>query len=296
VDLYNTLCSLKNVSIPDGLAVELLIVDNGSSDDTANIVQDIEISGIEKKYIFEPRKGKAVGQNEALKFASGSIILLTDDDVRHPENWISGMCSPIASGSAVAVAGGVVLDTGLVRPWMSSRHRSWLASTEWLRRGNPQSLVGANMSLSRNVLNYIPMFDEELGPGALGFADDCLFASQLSKLGYKIHDALEVAVVHHFDQKRLLRSSWLNAAGRHAASQAYIGYHWNHWKPKFLKLRLHKARRKLIRWRELNRFKNFQEGCSDIELDLAYFYFLYNELLFLSKSARKYSYKGMRKL
>ncbi len=84
------------------------------------------------------------------------------------------------------------------------------------------------MVFGRHVLARVPGFDEELGPGALGFHDETLFTLQLKEAGFKVRSRFDIAVEHHFDTTRLTRSGMLSLAERMGRSDAYLHYHWLH--------------------------------------------------------------------
>jgi glycosyltransferase involved in cell wall biosynthesis len=294
--LLRTLHALTRLSIPQGLNYEILVVDNGSSDSTKEVIQSQQIINTTIKYHYEPILGKSRALNRGLEFSIGEIILLTDDDVEPHENWIFAMCDPICMGLADAVSGNVKLATHLVRPWMSERHRSLLASTEWIKSSRSQSLVGANMAFSRKVLTIVPSFDVELGPGGLGFADDGLFASQLTSAGLRIFSAVDSNVIHHFDICRLKRSEWISAAMKHGASHAYVGHHWEHWSTYMLRFRLRKARNRLITLKKHLDHSLSENWCSIDEIDCIYDYSLRYHHLIFSDTRRYYSYHGLVKL
>ncbi|MBP9866967.1 MAG: glycosyltransferase [Candidatus Pacebacteria bacterium] len=69
---------------------ELIVVDDGSKDDTKNIVYGF--CGSDKriviKYIYEENKGCAFARNIGIDQAEGEYIFFTDDDCIVPENWI----------------------------------------------------------------------------------------------------------------------------------------------------------------------------------------------------------------
>ena len=295
-DLRQTLDAMRCLRVPDGCEAEMLVVDNGSSDDTAGVVRAAAPGDIPVRYVCEPQPGQTQGRNRGLAETTGDIILFTDDDVRPPVDWIAGMCDPIVSGSAKAVAGGVTLAPGLIRPWMTRMHRSWLASTEWLTPGAPQSMVGANMAFSRSVLKQVPGFDLELGPGAAGFGDDELFASQLVAAGNKIHDATSVSIEHHFEPARLTRESWLSAARRRGESLAYTGHHWKHWGCRFGRLKVLRAKAELTAWRARNRDKTTGDGCCEQELNLIFLLATFEEHVRQAARNRNYEKHGLVKL
>jgi glycosyltransferase involved in cell wall biosynthesis len=295
-DLRPTLVALAGINIPAEFEVELLVIDNGSSDNTAELVRSCEIPGVSVRYILENRPGLSYGRNRGLAEAKGEIILFTDDDVRPPAGWLAGMCEPILSGEADAVAGGVKIAPDLLRPWMSPMHRAWLASSEWLERGKPQAMVGANMVFSRRVLEKVPGFDTELGAGALGSGEESLFSSQLIAAGYRIADRMDICMEHHFQPSRLKRSSWLSAAEKLGISHAYRGHHWEHWGCRLGKLRRFLASAKVIAWRVTHPSEIREEGCSERELNLIYHRAIINGHLQVSKQPRKYARHGLVKI
>lgn len=226
--LRETLESLRGLEIPAGITPELIVVDNASTDATSAMASSFPLENMPLHVIQEPRPGQCHARNTGLAAAAGEILLFTDDDLRLPANWLAGMCEPIRTGQADAVAGGVSLAPHLLKPWMEPVHRYWLAET-----GPPQpslrvELVGANMAFARHVLEKVPGFDTNLGPGALGFSDDTLFSKQLWAAGFTIHHAHQVRVEHHLAPERLTRASFLSAARKHGECKAYLAYHWEH--------------------------------------------------------------------
>lgn len=100
------------------------------------------------------------------------------------------------------------------------------------------------MAFHRRVLDRIPGFDVELGPGALGFGDDTLFSRQIQVAGYKLVGALDVVVEHHFDLSRLTKERLINLARNMGRTQAFIAHHWGHQvvqrlRRKYLRTKLH---------------------------------------------------------
>ncbi|HEY7087312.1 MAG TPA: glycosyltransferase [Tepidisphaeraceae bacterium] len=227
--LRKTLSSLAKCVVPPGMTAQLLVVDNGVAQSAGSVIEQSQIPAMRIQYIrLPPPAGLSRARNRGIAEADGEVLLFTDDDVRPPANWIEEMFRPILERKADAVAGGVRIAEHLLRPWMTSVHRSWLASTEYLDPAAPQEMVGANMAIARHVLQRVPQFDEQLGPGALGQSDDSLFSWQLLRAGYRITSAFDVAVEHHFDPSRLTRSSFKMMALRRGRSSAYLMHHWEH--------------------------------------------------------------------
>jgi glycosyltransferase involved in cell wall biosynthesis len=227
--LAATLASVARTTIPPELAVELLVVDNGSTDDTPAVVADFSApSGVLVRSLRVAERGVARARNAALRAAGGRIIVYLDDDVRPGPRWLEPLCAPILAGRADAVAGGIRLAPHLERPWMTRRHRVWLASTEALDPGAPEEMLSANMAIGRHVLEKVASFDVELGSGALGYGEDALFSQQLLRAGFRIASAFDATVEHHVDPTRLSRAAFREAAAQRGRTLAYRRHHWEH--------------------------------------------------------------------
>ena len=227
--LRETLASIGKCAVPRGLAAEVLVVDNGSTDHTLEIVRKAGLTNMPVRYVSEMQPGQTRARNAGLRASAADMVLFTDDDVLVPENWIGGMCPPILGGEADAVAGSIHFPAHyerlLAREPFRSR-RGWFASSENIDPVQPQRMVGANMAFSRRVIETIKQFDTELGPGALGFYDDTLFSLCLKEAGFRLVAAPDISVEHHFDLSRLTRRTLLSMAERMGNSEAYVVYHW----------------------------------------------------------------------
>jgi glucosyl-dolichyl phosphate glucuronosyltransferase len=225
--LEKTLHAFNHVKVPDGLRVEMIIADNGSTDATAEVVRAARHPDIEIRYIHEPRPGKSRAQNTALGNARGNVLLFTDDDVEPAENWLESMARPLLEHRCDAVAGRIHLADDLHRPWMGHQHLLWLADVR--KPADPaHGLVGASMGIHKSVFEKISDFDEELGPGASGFGEETLLWRQMLEADMRIEPVNDTHVVHHPEASRLSRGNWLNAAERFGRTTAYIMHHWEH--------------------------------------------------------------------
>lgn len=225
--LEKTLSAFAGIIVPKKWETELIIVDNASIDSTASVVRAAVIPGMTVRYIFEGRKGKSFAQNAGISASTGDIILITDDDVFPATDWIERMALPLRRKECDAVVGRIELEQNLLRPWMQPLHKASLAAAETMYRGQPE-LIGCNMGFRRSVLDIVPTFDPELGPGALGFGEETLFSWQLCEAGLRLKSIPNALVRHAPEPERLLRSQWLAAARRRGRSLAYLRYHWEH--------------------------------------------------------------------
>ena len=222
-----TLEAMAQLTVPDDYEAELLVVDNGSTDETAQVVSSAKLDNMNLVYLYEARRGKTTACNSAIAQAKGEILLWTDDDVRLPKDWIASMCRPILQGEAKGVSGKIRSAPHLERDWMTRTHYDRLSDTRFMPE-DFGSMIGANMAFHRDVLQKVPGFDTELGPGKLGAMEETLFSYQMLQEGYQIVSLPQVSVDHHFDSSRLQRKAWLNNGEMSGKSQAYVYYHWHH--------------------------------------------------------------------
>ncbi len=295
--LRETMRALEDVSVPPGLRAELLLVENASTDGTADFVETVTLPHIICRPLHEPRKGQVRARNLGLSAARGEWILFIDDDVRPSADWLERMCAPLASDRYDAVAGCIRLAPHLERPWMTRRLRACLAASEGLEDGWLTEMIGANMGFHRRVLDRLPHFDEELGPGALGFGDDTLFSWQLEEAGFRLGRAPDAVVEHHCDEERLLRRSYLETAKKAGQSRAYLGYHWKQedisWPLlRMLVVHLKMVRRRLISGKDMTRI----EGCAEWEVSLVRELSHYRQLMIERGRPRNYNRRGLVKL
>ena len=80
--------SIAAQSLPPSLQWEIVVVDNNSSDQTRQVVEDFgrRCPG-HFRYLFEPRQGKSHALNTGIKEARGDIIAFIDDDVTVEPMW-----------------------------------------------------------------------------------------------------------------------------------------------------------------------------------------------------------------
>jgi dolichyl-phosphate beta-glucosyltransferase len=102
---------------------EVIIVDDGSSDDTAEIARGIFKSApnIASQVIrYEQNRGKGFAVRTGLKAASAKIALFSDADLSTPISEMSKLTDPIRSGEFDVTFGSRALDRSLIgthQPW-----------------------------------------------------------------------------------------------------------------------------------------------------------------------------------
>jgi glycosyltransferase involved in cell wall biosynthesis len=236
--LKSTITSFNSLVIPSDWTTELVVVDNGSTDGTAEYLLEATCAlPIRTVTVREP--GQTRARNAGMANSRGRVFVWTDDDVIADRDWLWKMAKPILEGTADAVAGRVVIPDQLrlrVKGTPFENRMSFLAETTWSNWDHPPRMVGASMAFGAHVLRKVPGFDERLGPGphSLGFHDETTFCWQLLEAGYSLVGAHDAIINHHFDASRLDAKSICRIGARFGQSDAYVDWHWRHLPPKRL--------------------------------------------------------------
>jgi glycosyltransferase involved in cell wall biosynthesis len=162
--LAETLRRLCAQSVPAGLDWEILVVDNASSDDTADVVKRAaEQSPVPLRYVQEPETGLAIARNRGWREARGEIVAYVDDDTLVDRLWLAEALGPYAA-ERVAGVGGRLLP--LVDPVIRDGFDPGWLEVYTFDRGPEHDVdvvSGANMSFRRAVLERIGGFEVQLG-------------------------------------------------------------------------------------------------------------------------------------
>ncbi len=211
--LARTLESLRKLEVPDGLAHEVLLVDNGSTDGTRELMDDfVKLDPEVWKYRSEPEKGLSRARNCGIRHARGEIIAFTDDDVIVDPNWLSALWNTFESKpDVIAVQGRILLQKEIERlpPWADPE--DLLFCTCYDPSPAPvyaDVLVGANMAFRGDVFEKHGLFDPRLGAGASGYFEETEFFMRLNYAKQKILYRPEALVFHEYDEERFTWRYW----------------------------------------------------------------------------------------
>lgn len=189
-------------------SVELIVVDNDSSDATKNVVARFANASLPVRYVVEKRLGLSAARNCAVALSSYDVLMFTDDDVLVPEDWIEGVSSMFEDPDVHAVQGRIHLHHALRQPWMEDMHLQFLAVFDY---PNSEALTGANMSVRRNSVLEIGGFDETYGPGTeRAFGDDTIVGIRMTNKYGDIPIYKGNPVIHHPETNRLTRAALLS--------------------------------------------------------------------------------------
>jgi cellulose synthase/poly-beta-1,6-N-acetylglucosamine synthase-like glycosyltransferase len=181
---------------------EIIIIDNGSVDDTAAVVSDFSLTApAPVSVIFEPKPGKSNALNTALQIAQGEIVVFTDDDCYPAGDFLSHIWSAFSDPSVGYITGRILLHDPADIPETINESTRPLTfpGRQYLY---PGMVMGANMAFRRQVLTDIGGFDPLFGPGApFCSTEDLDVGSRASARGWIGQYRPEVVVRHHHERK-----------------------------------------------------------------------------------------------
>jgi glycosyltransferase involved in cell wall biosynthesis len=167
--------SLERLNYP---AYEIILVDDGSSDGTA------QIAALHKRvrYLRQENLGLSAARNAGIRAAAGEIIAFTDADCRADEDWLYYLAGDLLTSEFAGMGGHNFLPP----------EDSWIAAAVMVSPGGPahvmltdreaEHIPGCNMAFYKWALDEVGGFD----PIFRKAGDDVDLCWRLQQRGYKI--------------------------------------------------------------------------------------------------------------
>lgn len=192
--------SLNQAAIPEGVEFEVVVVDNGSTDATAQRVSEYA-AGKQRvfRYVYEGMRGKSSALNAGLKAAHGDVFGFTDDDCIVDATWVAQIAA-VFSDPSIALAGGrVELYDKRDRP------STLITETEPLELAQVPAMffkpliIGANTVFRRAVFEAVGDYDLLLGPGSpdSAVAEDMDYVYRAYRKGFRVVYRPQLLVFHN---------------------------------------------------------------------------------------------------
>lgn len=172
---------------------ELIYVDDGSTDDTPQVLKECrEMDSTRVQVIRVENGGPGPARNAGVAAAKGDMLLFTDDDVLVPENWIQGMLARFEALDCDALCGDFrpfALDTAAER-YLYARMRIPFGEKPHTVRGAPMM----NFLIPRALFIEVGGFLNE----PLQAAEDWEFCQRLNAANKSVMFDPSNAVTHRY--------------------------------------------------------------------------------------------------
>ena len=115
--LRETLRALSAMTSATDCRVEIIVVDNNSTDNTPLVIAEAaRVSRVPVIGLHESAQGKSFALNRGLEAATGDFVALTDDDVWPDPNWLTRIVSAFRDREVTFVFGKVLPRWGTLPP------------------------------------------------------------------------------------------------------------------------------------------------------------------------------------
>ena len=185
IPVYNEENSIKEVieRIPNHQNYEIIIVDDGSTDNTLQKVEEIKDKSI-RVVKHDKNQGYGAAILSGIKYADGDIIVTMDSDGQHNPEEIPNIIMPILKDSADIVIGSRYLGKCYFKiPLITKIAEIVIKSFLWLLSGQ---LIHNNQNGFRAFNRKALKIFDHLRYTGMGFTTEILFCSAF--YGYKIKE------------------------------------------------------------------------------------------------------------
>lgn len=165
--ILDVLARVQEAPLPEGLEKEIILVDDGSTDGTRDLLGRIFAPGV-KVVLHSQNKGKSAAVRTGIAQAEGDFFLIQDADLEYDPRDYRGLLVPLVEDRADVVYGSRFLNNALYkRGSFGGLHRFGNGFLTWFSN----RLSGLNLSdmetcykaFRMEVLRSIPLSAERFG-------------------------------------------------------------------------------------------------------------------------------------
>jgi glycosyltransferase involved in cell wall biosynthesis len=179
----------------DPATYEVIVVDNGSTDGTSKVVEELAASsGRSIAVVDAPVAGVNRARNAGIRAARGGVVTFIDDDERAPADYVAKLLRSLTDNPAATGVGGPVVDQpGNARTCGSCGLGA--AEVPVAADGSAPRLLGGNMALRTTAFDAVGLFDERLS----GRGDETEWFDRASAAGLRFHYDQDLWLEHRRD-------------------------------------------------------------------------------------------------
>lgn len=215
--LEKALRSIAATSVPDPVRVEVIVVDNNSTDNTVEVVKTLRDDfPYPLRYVQEANQGSSYARNRGLNEARGYYVVFMDDDQIMEKHYLENIPRAFEATGAVCVGGPVsYYNAGDLPRWLRelSRTIGQISLGDQVKILGPDThkgLGGGNMALIRDELIAAGGFNVRLGRfgSDLRACEDFELQERLRRLGKTIAYSPHLVQYHYLRPERFKKNYW----------------------------------------------------------------------------------------
>lgn len=188
-----------------GRPVEIIVVDNGSTDDTAARAARFPVT-----VVREPRPGRAIARNAGIRAARGDVLCFIDADCVPRASWLRELLVGSEDPTIGAFVGEFV-PLAPDNPVSRYIHERRLICQYRLLSQSPPAAATGNIAYRRSVFDSIGLFDEQF---AFGEDGDLFWRMVRSRrFRYRYNGGAIVAHAHCTGTAQFLRRTFWEGTG-----------------------------------------------------------------------------------
>ncbi len=189
---------------------EVIVVDNHSTDATAQVTQRRMSQHTHLRYEFEAVQGLSAARNHGWQAARGRFVAYLDDDAQAPHDWLSQAANVLRThGELDAFGGPYFASYNCPKPdWFRDAYGSWELAPQERFLLPADHLCGGNMFVRRQVFETVGGFDLALGMSGAkpAFGEETAFLRHMRQALPQARLLYSPAVsVRHLVQPRKMR-------------------------------------------------------------------------------------------
>lgn len=238
---YNNLdltraCLHSLLTLSDYPNLELIVVDNASSDETPRFIKALARRDPRVRPILNTSNiGFAAGNNVGLRHARGDYIIILNNDTYVTRGWVRDLIRPLMLDPAIGVVGPLTNNIGneqKVATTYSSTAEMASAAREFTRQ-RPRARIEVScvaffcVAMRRSLLDEVGFLDEAYG---IGFYEDDDYCRRLAAANYRIIVADDV-FVHHELSAAFKKIPSEDRVALMARNKAIFEERWGPWTP-----------------------------------------------------------------
>jgi len=168
--VYNEQATLVRVIervLSVGLDIELLCVDDGSTDDSRSILAGLEKQFPQMRVLLQPHNmGKGAALRRGIQEATGDYVIIQDADLEYDPNDYRRLLEPLEAGQADVVYGSRFLGSGPHRVlyfWHSVANFFLTLLSNMITNLNMTDMETCYKVFRREVIQSIPLEEDRFG-------------------------------------------------------------------------------------------------------------------------------------